>query len=112
MNTIKSSSDITYLFEHGRRIKASGLNLIVARTKEQHDQTGRVAFIAGKRNGNAVWRNRAKRRMRSLCFDLGGPFPELDVVFLARNTINDLPYEELLDNARHALSKFEVLSEI
>ena len=46
--------------------------------------------------------------MRSICSDLGGPFIGLDVVFLARNTVNDIPYAELLDNARHALSKSEL----
>lgn len=27
--------------------------------------TGRVAYIAGKKNGNAVWRNAAKRKLRA-----------------------------------------------
>jgi len=29
------------------------------------EPTGRVAYIAGKKNGNAVWRNRAKRKLRA-----------------------------------------------
>lgn len=106
MNTIKSSSEILFLFVHGQRIKTPDLNFIVARTEEQHDRIGRVAFIAGKKLGNAVWRNKAKRRMRALCRDLGGPFPGYDVVFLARQSINDRPYQELKKKTKNALDRF------
>ena len=110
MKTIKSSSDITNLFENGRRIGTHDLSFIVARNREQHDLDGRVAFIAGKKLGNAVWRNRAKRRMRGLCLALGGPFPGYDVVFLARRTVNESDFDSMLDNARRALSKNGIIS--
>ena len=98
------------MFEHGQRIGTHDFSLIVARKREQHDLDGRVAFIAGKKLGNAVWRNRAKRRMRSICFALGGPFPGYDVVFIARRTVNDSEFDSMLDNARRALSKNGIIS--
>lgn len=61
----------------------------------QHGPSGRVAFIAGKKNGNAVWRNAAKRRMRALCADFGGSVPGLDIVFLAKRRIMQLPYRKV-----------------
>ena len=85
------------------------LTFIVARSTEQHDRNGRVAFIAGKKLGNAVWRNRAKRRMRALCRELGGPFPGWDVVFLARRTVNESSFEAMLNNCRRALKKNNVI---
>ena len=62
METIKSSADISNLFSAGKRLKTPYLTLIVGsrgRTEnnvgmKQHDREGRVAFIAGKKNGNAV----------------------------------------------------------
>ena len=59
----------------------------------QHGPSGRVAFIAGKKNGNAVWRNAAKRRMRALCADSGGSISGLDI--LAKRRILQLPYQKL-----------------
>lgn len=105
MKTIKSSSEITNIFEHGRRIGVSDFSLIVLRNDNQHDLDGRVAFIAGKKNGNAVWRNRAKRRMRALCFEAGGAFPGYDVIFLARKTVTEAPFDKMSARLKAALSK-------
>lgn len=109
MNTIKSSSDITYLFENGRRIGTPDFSFIIARTAEQHDQNGRVAFIAGKKLGNAVWRNRAKRRMREVCKIIGGPFPGYDVVFLAKRRVNESSFSEMVIHAEKALKKNSII---
>ncbi len=103
LDTIKSSADISWLFSHGRRLKNHYLTLIVRERAtqentgmEQHDLNGRVAFIAGKKLGNAVWRNRAKRRMRAICRDLGGPWAGYDVIFLAKSSIADATYSKVL----------------
>ena len=109
MRTIKSSSEITNIFECGQRIGTPDVNFIVMRNDELHDQSGRVAFIAGKKFGNAVWRNRAKRRMRGLGVELGAPFKGYDVVFLARRTINEASFEIMKRNAVKALGKHGIL---
>ena len=72
----------------------------------QHDLHGRVAFIAGKRLGNAVWRNRAKRRMRAICHELGGPWPGLDVIFLARKGLTQASYSKVLSACQKAADRF------
>ena len=109
MKTIKSSAEITRLFKEGRRVNTPELSLIVLSTEEQHDQSGRVAFIAGKKLGNAVWRNRAKRRMREACRVVGGPFPGYDVAFVARGKINDQPFEKLVLHLRGNMGKAGLL---
>ena len=83
--------------------------VIALRNEKQHDLRGRVAFIAGKKLGNAVWRNRAKRRMRALCKDLNGPFPGYDVLFLARRSISESDYSTMLSNLEKALIKGNIL---
>lgn len=70
-----------------------------------HDLQGRVAFIAGKKSGNAVWRNQAKRRMRAVCHDLGGPWPGYDVVFLAKRALTQETYSKVLYACGKTLSK-------
>ena len=105
----KRSSDISILFSEGRRVKTPDVMVIIKRNEKQHDLRGRVAFIAGKKLGNAVWRNRAKRRMRALCRDLNGPFPGYDVIFLARSNVSEADYETMLSNLRKALVKEKIL---
>ena len=74
------------------------------RTEGQHDRNGRVAFIAGKKLGNAVWRNKAKRRMREACRSVGGPFPGYDVAFVARKGTTEVVYTDMIS---HLKSKVE-----
>lgn len=75
--------------------------------ESQHDPNGRVAFIAGKKNGNAVWRNAAKRRMRALCAELGGPWGGFDVIALARRGLLKVSYQKLLTEAARAIKTFD-----
>lgn len=93
--TIKSSAEISYIFSHGKRYHTAGVQILIVRDSSQHGRMGRVAFIAGKKNGNAVWRNAAKRRMRNVCSALGGPWPGIDIVFLAKKNVMALSYSKV-----------------
>lgn len=104
METIKSRGDISDLFSCGKRLHTPYLTFIVLPTK-QHGQQGRVAFIAGKKSGGAVWRNGAKRRMRALAYDFGGPWEGYDVVFLARAPILKASYSKVSKACEKALAK-------
>jgi len=66
----------------------------------------RVGFTATKKIGNAVIRNKAKRRMRSVALEI---LPALgqngtDYVFIARNSTTSTPYDALVADAQKALS--------
>lgn len=101
--TIKSNTDISTVFSHGKRYNVSGMTLIVLKTKE-HGPSGRVAFIAGKKNGNAVWRNAAKRRMRALCSELEGPWPGFDIIFLAKRNVLKPSFHQQLSEGQKAIA--------
>lgn len=107
MQTIKSRGEITVLFTQGRRVHTPYITLIVLPVK-QHDQTGRVAFIAGKKLGNAVWRNSAKRRMREICRACGGPFQTFDVIFLAKKPLTTTCYSKVLETCSKAIKSNKI----
>lgn len=95
MNIIKSSEEIGRIFHEGRRITTPEICLIIQRTAQQRDLIGRVAFIAGKKQGNAVWRNRAKRRMRALYQNMSYLFESMDVLFVAKHKVNQADYKTM-----------------
>ena len=105
LDVIKSSADISLIFNKGKRIGTPDITLIVMRNEKQHGQYGRAAFVAGKKQGNAVWRNRAKRRMRAVYRETCSLFNGFDVVFLAKKSINNVPYSILVQNIDKAMKK-------
>lgn len=72
---------------------------------EQHDPIGRVAFIAGKRSGNAVWRNSAKRRLREICRHSSPELEGLNILFVAKSNIMKDSYSKVLKDCEKTLAK-------
>jgi len=69
----------------------------------------RVGFTATKRIGNAVARNRAKRRLREAArLTLAAAPPGHDVVLIARDTTGARPWAKLLGDLRGALDHLGV----
>lgn len=106
LETIKSSTEISQVFAQGKRLSGSHITLLVQRTAPEHDPRGRVAFIAGKKNGNAVWRSRAKRRMREIARDAGGPWAGFDVVFVAKRSTPEQMYSKVLQQTKNLLQDY------
>ena len=65
----------------------------------------RAGFTATKKIGNAVVRNRARRRLREAARRLVPLYglPGVDYVFLARETTGTAPWPSLLDDMKDAL---------
>ena len=111
LETIKSSADITRVFKLGKRFGRGSNMLLILKNDEQHGQTGRVAFVAGKKLGNAVWRNRAKRRMRAACQQLHMEWPGYDVIFVANQRTVDIEFPKLVDGYRKSLEQADLKAE-
>lgn len=79
-----------------------------ADAEPEHGRHGRVAFIAGKKNGNACWRNAAKRRMREIARHAGAPWPDFDVLFVAKRALTDASYSKVSGAVEKALRELDL----
>jgi len=110
MGTIKSSREIDTVFREARR-SAHPLIIVLARpTPEGRGLSGRVAFIAGKKLGNAVIRNRSKRVLRESARRSEAPWRGYDVLLIARPATREAASEALDAALRTQLSKLGVMS--
>ncbi len=69
----------------------------------------KVGFTASKKVGNAVKRARAKRRMRALFNELSSSLKSGVYVFVAKENINQMTYEELKKSFLWSLRKLNCL---
>jgi ribonuclease P protein component len=84
---------------------AKGAIVIQARPRADENPLIRAGFTATRKIGNAVVRNRAKRRMREAA-RLVLPemaHPGFDYVFIARGGMTTRPWDRLLDDVKSAL---------
>ena len=81
METIKSKREFERVFKDGRRYRHPLVRVTVLRV--DGEGCGRVAFVAAKRLGNAVHRNRCKRVLREAARMCGLPAKGADVILFA-----------------------------
>jgi len=97
-----------------RKWVAPGLILQAAPAEPQADQASapavRVGFTCSKKVGNAVARNRAKRRLRAAAREIIGVEgkPSHDYVLIGRTETLRRPYALLLQDLRTALKRVGV----
>lgn len=104
MRTIRSSREIDGLFREGARVSHPVTIALIGKTPIERGPEGRVGFVAGKKLGNAVLRNRSKRVMRAAVMRSGGPWSGADVLLVARpGTASAVPSD--LDAAMREITR-------
>lgn len=109
VRTITSASEIDALFKQGRRAGTDLLVVLSLPTPPRRGPEGRVVFVAGKKLGGAVWRNRCKRVMREAVRRGDGPWEGRDVAVVARKGAATAPPALLDDALSSALRRLGVL---
>lgn len=105
---LRVSRDIEQVKRHGHRSSTQCFNLLVTRMEGAVSQVG---IVVGRRFGNAVKRNRSKRRFRELVREI---YPDLIpgyhlLVFPKREALT-LSFGELKELWRTTLSKRRLLT--
>jgi ribonuclease P protein component len=96
----------------GRRRAVRPAFIVQAAPQPTEDASGtsvRVGFTASRKVGNAVIRNRAKRRLRAVAAEViaRSGRPGTDYVLIARSTTGGRAYAELLADLETALHQVE-----
>lgn len=105
---LRTSRDIEYVKQHGRRTSTACFNLLVCKT-EAH--ASRVGIIVGKRFGIAVRRNRAKRLFRELTRQVHGALiPGHALLVFPKRDALGLPFDDLKGMWRATLRRQGLLS--
>ena len=94
MQTIRSSREIDAMFRTAKKFEHPLLLALVAPSSEPA-RGGRVCFVAGRRLGSAVTRNRIKRVLRESVRRIGGLPCGCDAVLVTRSGLAEAKAPEV-----------------
>ena len=105
---LKRRADFLRVAGARRKWAAPGLILQVSPQPEADPAFPvRVGFTASRKVGNAVMRNRARRRLKAVVAELAGRHakPGHDLVLIARTATCDCPFEDLRRDLLQSLKR-------
>ena len=108
--TLKRRADFLRVAASRRRFVTPGFILqAAARPQDIADAAPRVGYTASRKVGNAVTRNRAKRRLREIARLLLPHLaqPGIDYVLIARQDTTERDFSLLQDDLRLALKRIK-----
>lgn len=101
--SLKKNKEFNRVYRRGKSVGARGAALVYCTAR--HNSL-RVGFAVGKKVGNAVVRNKVKRRMRE-AFARQLPYVKTgyDLIFIARSEARDESFASLLRTITYLLKK-------
>ncbi|GGE96580.1 ribonuclease P protein component [Mycetocola zhadangensis] len=101
---ITSADDYKRVVRRGRR--AAGASCVTYQLMNPNGGTPRFGFIVAKTVGNAVVRNRVRRRLKAISHDLAPELPAgVEFVFRALPPAASTPFSELKAELEHSTAK-------
>ena len=95
------------MYKAGKSVGSHTLVLIFAATRKPDK---RIGFAVGKKVGNAVVRNKTKRRLREAVTPLLPQIPAgYRLIFVARSSIAQASYQDIVSTVRRLMAKAGVI---
>ena len=103
---LRKKDDFTAIYKAGKSVPDRYIVLFYRKNDLPYNRT---AFLASKKVGNSVQRNRAKRLMKeSYRQNLDRFRAGFDLIFIARNTINDRKLQDVEKSLMNAAARGKV----
>lgn len=106
---LKKRPEFLCVAQKGKKWVSSG---VVIQSLETNTNIVRFGFTATKKIGNAVIRNRAKRRLRAIADALYNDpqlsFKSSDIVFIARDVTTTYDWDQLMKDTKWCLKRLEI----
>ena len=97
---MKLPREFQLVYKRGKAAHAKSSVLFYLKDKEY-----KIGFTASKKVGNAVFRNRAKRRLRAIFSELSPTLNTGTYVLVAKEAIRDTSYDNLKADMQKALKR-------
>jgi ribonuclease P protein component len=106
-NVLRRKSDFSTIYNKGKSV---GDRYVVLFYRKNNLPYNRIAYLASKKVGNAVKRNRARRLMKESFRLTNLEIPTgYDLIFIARNTITNRKCAEVKKSLESALKRTGVI---
>ena len=102
---IKKIKEFNYMFRNGKRQNGRCITLIVTKSYKAYTRYG---ISISSKIGNAVTRNKVKRRIRACVHDItknGLKIDKKNIIIFARSGIENMSYEEIYNTMELLLKK-------
>ena len=108
-NVLRKEADFDNVYKRGRSV---GERYVVVFYIKNHRDINRTCFLASKKVGNSVRRNRARRLLRESYRLFKDRLPVgYDVIIIARNTITGRKFQEVDKSIRRAFTRAGLLKD-
>ncbi|MDR2080824.1 MAG: ribonuclease P protein component [Campylobacteraceae bacterium] len=102
--SLKKSNEFSAIYKIANKWHCDGAVIFYKISDEK-----KAGFTAGKKVGNAVLRNRAKRRLRALFVELQDKLKDGIYVFVAKESLKNMSYKQLKSSLSWSFKRLECL---
>lgn len=109
MESLKKNKEFKKVYENGKSYATR--NLVIYVLNYEKGDKNRFGLSVSKKIGNAVVRNKLKRRLREIIreFEVEKEFIGYDIIFIARKPVVRLDYFQLKNDVKRLYKKIKLI---
>ncbi len=108
INRLTKRKEFSYIYKKGTKINFGQLSAYAIKSRFPYVRFG---ISVNNKVGNAVVRNKVKRRLRSILRDYVGLITHKNVIVVAHNEVVDMDFQDLKNLVKKMFLKGKIISE-